>query len=419
MLLVSFACRYPYNGSQRSTMVRARFLLIAALVVLTCPQSPSQGGYVVSSNSDQTFPFRIELIRNFSYNDPYSVETAAPEVDYYGYIEIGTPPEVLKVAFDTGTSDIWVPAYTWNPFGTNLHYLEGFDCDSSSTCKLMGPTEYSILYRGTQLSGESYEDQFIVSEIAGTGFAQNFLLITSANNKRFATKPYDGVVGLAPVVQSTTGIRNILISMERQHKKTVDAVKARNSRSIRQRDEFKLLFAIYINPDQNSRYGGDIMFGDFDEERFRGHIDFHMVIDHFDWQLSLTSVKLGDEVVSCASQCKATIDTGVDPLFGPREDVAAICKHLDAQYQPEAKVWTIDCNRLNTNPKLVFHFDGTPYFLDPIHYVKTFSFQSNIVCYLAIKPWDRPDWLLGTTFMSAYYTIFDFGNRLVGFATPS
>lgn len=390
---------------------------------------------------------RIELTRNLSLIDSYSTRMAAPELSYYGAIGIGTPPRMFNVAFDTGTSEIWVPHYTWNPFANNIHYREGYDCKSSSTCVAPG-REFTFDYRRTRLTGKTYEDLFTVYEgmhkdtapimvTADMSFAQNFLGIEDTGNDQFKYKPYDGVIGLAPVVQSSSGTMNILLSLQREHVKRMNGMSVTNiSHPANNYGEsvdgygrgqspygqlhygFELIFSIYINPNQNSRYGGDLMLGGIDEERFYGDINFHRVINWFDWQLSLMSVQLGGQVISCASGCTATFDTGANSIVGPKEDVQLVYSQLDAHYDMDAKVWIIDCNRLDSYPQLVFRLDNTPYVLYPRHYTRMFRYKGSPVCYLAIKPWDRPDWLMGTSFIGAYYTVFDFGNRRMGFATP-
>lgn len=382
---------------------------------------------------------RISLTRNISNLNQNQL--SAPEVSYFGAIGVGTPPKMFNAVFDTGSSEIWLPYYNWFPLANNLHYSIGYSSKDSST-SIAHKREFSIDYRKTKLSGQTYEDIFTLYEdmlkddapimvAPELTFGQNFLAIDVASDEQFRYKPYDGVVGLAPVTNSGSGTRNILLSLQQEQQRrqydqqpqdTYPAPgydQGPNHPSMPHRQgNTELVFAFWINPNQNSRYGGELMVGGVDENRFIGDIYFHRVNSWFDWQLPLLYVQLGAQVISCQGGCTAILDTGANSLVGPRQDVEQIYQDISAQYNSESDMWLVDCNQIDQYPPLVFRLNETPYTIYARHYVKMFRFRESTYCHLAIKPWDQPGWLLGTSFIGAYYTVFDLTSRRVGFATP-
>lgn len=420
------------------------------------PQPAPLSGQVYNSfNQNQMPQIRIFLTRNMSNlnND----RLRAPQVSYFGAVGVGTPAKMFNVVFDTGSSEIWVPYSNWFPFANNLHYSDGYKCGDSKTCS-PSKREFTIDYRGTKLRGETYDDVFTIYEdmqkddaqymvARHFNFPQNFMAIEEASDEQFRYKPYDGVIGLAPVAQSGSGTRSFLLSYQQEHQRrqydpqfNPQQVQQQNDQHMnapssiadpngasyyRQPNGYNqqvqtphLVFAFWFNPNQNSRHGGELVIGGVDENRFVGDIFFHRLSSYFDWQLPLSQVMLGAEVISCSTGCQAILDTGANSLVGPRDDVASIRDSLQAQHDSDSDLWLVDCARMNGYPTITFRIEETPYTLYPQHYIKMFKFRESIVCHLGVKPWDRPNWLLGTTFISGYYTVFDFAARRVGFATP-
>lgn len=384
-----------------------------------------------------SFPskIRVTLTRNIS-NLNQSSSFTAPEVSYFGVIGVGSPPKLFNVVFDTGSSHIWIPYYNWMTLvANNLHYDKGYNTKDSSTSRAL-KRDFVLDYRGTELSGEVYEDVFTLFEdtlmedvensvLPSISLEQNFLAIESASDEQFRYKPYDGVVGLSPVAQSSSGTRNLLLSLQQ----------ALQNRNLVEQDQLNMIpgqgfhrapmaagsgltLGFWFNSNQNSRFGGELTIGGVDEARFMGDVYFHRVSSWFDWQLPLNYVMLGSEPISCTDGCFASFDTGANSIVGPREDVESIYNQLSANYDRGSGLWLVDCDNVDRNPVLVFRLDDQPYTLLPRHYIKLIRFKGHNICYLAIKPWQQRSWLLGTSFIGAYYTVFDFGGRRIGFATP-
>lgn len=416
---------------------RARFNLTRSAGMVYYPE-PTRGGHGQPfAPTGLLARVRVTLTRNMSF--PNLGRLCAPDVSYYGVVGLGSPPKLFNVVFDTGSSEIWFPYYNWFPLANNLHYSEGFSCKDSSTCRAT-KRDYVLDYRGTQLSGETFEDQLVLyqdmlkEDAAFTisphiNLEQNFLAIESTTDEQFRFKPYDGVIGLAPLAQSGSGTRNLLLSLQKSLQMQLELNPDGDGDSANDPSSHgyyrpqgasasTLTFAFWFNPNQNSRHGGELTIGGVDESRFVGDIYFHRVGSWFEWQLPLNIVMLGAQPISCTNGCFATLDTGANSLVGPRPDVEAIYSQLNAQYDRESELWMIDCNLVDQNPIMIFRLDEVPYQIYPRHYTRMFRFRERVFCHLAIKPWDNQNWLLGTSFISAYYTVFDFGGRRIGFATP-
>lgn len=325
-------------------------------------------------------------------------------VSHYGVLNVGTPMKTFKVLFDTSTSDCWLPHYEWSPFKTSLHYRIGYLGSDSSTSEKFN-SQKSINYRGTILTGKLYTDIIKLGENAAmSGNRQGFMAISEASNEQFKEEPYDGVIGLSPATQSAVGVRNILIGL-------------REANVIG-----KLEFSFWFNSLLDDPLGGELTLGGVDESKYIGNFYYHRVTDYNNWQLALQRVTLGDLDIGCyGKRCQVVFDTSVTNAYGPSEQVTKIYDAIIPVIDPSSKLPIIDCNRIRTLPNIKFQIDGLVYELLPSNYIRRFksgTFSTTVKCYIAIKGHlDGNKWILGTNFLSQYYTRFDFDNRQIGFAS--
>eukprot|EP00747_Dinoflagellata_sp_TGD_P045644 gnl/TRDRNA2_/TRDRNA2_143949_c1_seq1.p1 gnl/TRDRNA2_/TRDRNA2_143949_c1~~gnl/TRDRNA2_/TRDRNA2_143949_c1_seq1.p1 ORF type:complete len:216 (+),score=41.31 gnl/TRDRNA2_/TRDRNA2_143949_c1_seq1:3-650(+) len=121
-----------------------------------------------------------------------------------------------------------------------------------------------------------------------------------------------------------------------------------------------------------------------------------------------------DAIVS--SPIHAIVDSGTSMLAGPKDDVAKIAKAAGATLVG-GKEWSIDCMKVPALPDITITLAGNGYVLKGADYTLNMGGQC-LFAFMGIDlpPQVGPMWILGDVFMRKYYSVFDYGNKRVGFA---
>ncbi|KAK8861397.1 hypothetical protein IAR55_002216 [Kwoniella newhampshirensis] len=310
---------------------------------------------------------------------------------YFAPIEIGTPPQSFKVVLDTGSSNLWVPSTSCSSIACFLHAK--YDSSASSSYKANG-TEFAIRYGSGSLEGFVSQDTVSIGDI--TIKKQDFAEATKEPGLAFAFGKFDGILGLGYDTISVNHIVPPFYNMLAQGLL----------------DEPVFSFRLGSSDDD----GGEAIFGGIDEAAYTGKLSYVPVRRKGYWEVELESITFGDEELELENT-GAAIDTGTSLIVMPSDVAEMLNKEIGA-----TKTWngqyTVDCNTLDSLPKLSFTFGGKKYALKGEDYV----LNAGGTCISSFTGMDIPApigplWIVGDVFLRKYYTVYDLGRNAVGFGS--
>lgn len=304
---------------------------------------------------------------------------------FYGEISVGTPPQKIKVIFDTGSSNLWVPAK--KPIFSK-HNL--YKHDKSSTYVKNG-TIFQIMYGSGPVSGYFSRDTVHLANLQLQNY--NFAEVTDQTGLGLAyyLGKFDGILGLAfdsIMVGGGPSVFSALVAA-----KMLD----------------KPEFAFYLAEED-----GELILGGSNPDHVDGEVTTVPLISQTYWQVALDGITAWNVPIHPFAS-KAIVDSGTSLLAGPVKDVRKIALLLGAIPFLNGQ-YLIDCAKLQTGKKLSFKMAGRSFTLDPVDYIIAQEQNGVSVCLLGMMGIDIPApagplWILGDVFMRKYYTVFDYGAK--------
>ncbi|KAF9055316.1 endopeptidase [Hymenopellis radicata] len=296
---------------------------------------------------------------------------------YYTEIQLGTPPQSFKVILDTGSSNLWVPSSQCTSVACILHTK--YDGSASSTYKANGST-FEIHYGSGSMEGFVSTDTLTMGDLTIT--QQDFAEATKEPGLAFAFGKFDGILGLAYDTIS----------------KMLDSP----------------VFTFRVGSSEDD--GGEATFGGIDEDAFTGQIKYAPVRRKAYWEVELSKVAFGDDVLELENT-GAAIDTGTSLIALPTDMAEMLNTQIGAKKSWNGQ-YQVDCAKVPSLPDLTFTFGSEDYTLKGTDYI----LEVQGTCISAFTPFDinlphgGSIWVIGDVFLRRYYTVYDLGKKAVGFA---
>lgn len=315
---------------------------------------------------------------------------------YYGVVEIGTPPQSFEVIYDTGSSNLWVPKVGCTHCGLPfISHKSKYDETKSSTYEEDGD-EFSIMYGSGSVKGFFSKDDVTLADDIVIG-EQGFAEVTDAGGLgvAYSLGKFDGILGLGFSSISVGGRTTVFENAIIQNK--VD----------------QPIFAFYLGDNQP----GELTFGGYDSSKFEGELEYVKLVAATYWQINMDAIKAGDyeKVSNDDDQITAIVDSGTSLITGPKAEIANLAEAVGAKANIMGE-YTISCDKVGDIPDVVFTIGGTEYSIPGPKTV----IQAQGTCLFAFMaleiPPPGPQWILGDVFMREYYTVFNYHDKSIGFA---
>ena len=315
--------------------------------------------------------------------------------EHIGYVGIGSPRQMLKVIFDTGSSNFWVMSDACQT--EQCSRIPHFRRDKSSTYK---PTKYSmkVKYAGSPVVGKIVKETVSFGPIVVR--EQAVALVSSDPGRVYEKARYSGIIGMSFASLSVLKSEKVFLDQIQEQK-------------ILTKNQFS--FFLHGRTDGTSY----LIFGEPEPNVFsRGPTFWVPVTRKMYWEVSVQKFSIGspssiDDFCSEENPCATIVDSGTSFITAPTKAVEAILTDL-----PKLK---IDCSNVHEFPNLKIQMNAIVFELEPAYYISQNVHQGNLSCALRIltiniPPPRGPVFILGDIFMKKYFTTFDRDLDRIGFA---
>jgi len=325
----------------------------------------------------------------FGGSEPVAIKDFQ-NAQYWGQVDIGTPAKTFQVLFDTGSSNLWVPASNC----TNCKSGGAqYDPSASSTYQPNG-TSFEIRYGTGSMKGFVAHDILAIGSSLKVGL--DFACATNEPGITFKESKFDGILGLG---WPSIAVDGVIPPMQALF-------------NANQLDQYAFGFLLQ----KDAKQTGELMIGGYNPKYVASPKWAKLKMENY-WTVDMSSLSFGGKKATTVTN--AIVDSGTSLIVGPKADVAAVAKQMGATEVVSGE-YSVDCKA--TLPDMEVTLGGVTLTVPGEDLkIKVCRFVVICECLLGIAGMDigQPLWIMGDVLMRDFYTMFDIAGERVGFSEVS
>ncbi|KAI8140397.1 aspartic peptidase domain-containing protein [Fennellomyces sp. T-0311] len=346
-------------------------------------------------------------------------------------VNIGTPPKEFLLLFDTGSADTWVALPDCGTSNGCVAATELYDPSRSSTYEATSPRrDFNITYGSASADGVYFVDTVSVANVSlSKQVLGGVHAMTGSLSQQTDFDPItiDGLFGAGfpglTVMYTEYGISYQPIPFALYEKNLIPSP----------------LFSVHIQRSTETDWAGSVVFGGYDRNLVDTSRDMVFtdvvarvsaddpdkpIYRHWDALVNTVVINRGQATernMSFTQPQPFHIDTGSNYIIMPTRDADAIVSRLLPGAKRDDLSYLIGCNDYDPKSTITFEFPrqggtGTIYVSTGVGSLMFPAGGDGNRCRFAIHPTDDSVYLLGNFFLQQFLTIYDFGEKRIGFA---
>lgn len=315
---------------------------------------------------------------------------------------IGTPPKPMNILLDSGSSLFWVRSRACSlPICTGKQQFNSADSKTfkSMTAVLTSPQQQQFIQYGdgTRVNCSVNQDSVLLGgmTVPNQRICEAFSIVTS-------TPETDGILGFGP-----------------PQGKGSSADFMKNFQSFGQNSQISFVY----NMKNDQVVGGEVSFGGIDGNRFDATQPtqwYNISDDRTYWSLKLRSISNSSngQIIASGSEFTVVVDSGTTQNHLPTQVADLLNAQMGATLVNGQ--YMVDCDKVASIPSFVFNFGGAASGSTGIKLAGSQLIIRNSdtnTCSSIFQPTTSVP-IFGAWFMKNFYTVFDYNNARIGFATP-